>query len=133
VKGHTLPVPRAGNGAARFAFDDLMTRPVGAQDFLAIAKRFHTVVLDGVPVMGEGERNEAKRFITLVDTLYDGGRRIVVSAAAPAEDLYIGRQGAEAFEFARTISRLNEMRTDDYRAAHEAAPAVPSGESTPAA
>ncbi|KQT42889.1 ATPase [Aureimonas sp. Leaf454] len=132
VKGHTVPVPRAGNGAARFTFDDLMRRPVGSQDFLAIAKRFHTVVLDGVPVMGEGERNEAKRFITLVDTLYDVGRRIVVSAAAPAEDLYVGRQGAEAFEFARTISRLNEMRTDEYLAAHEVAPPGGAGASIPA-
>ncbi|KQT52615.1 MULTISPECIES: cell division protein ZapE [unclassified Aureimonas] len=122
VKGHTIAVPRAGNGAARFAFSDLMLKPVGAQDFLAIAKRFHTVVLDGVPVMGDAERNEAKRFITLVDTLYDVGRRIVLSAETPAEALYVGRQGAEAFEFARTISRLNEMRTEEYLAAHVATP-----------
>ncbi len=115
VKGRTIAVPRAGNGAARFAFDDLLARPLGAQDYLAIAKRFHTLVLDRVPVMGQAERNEAKRFINLVDALYDGGRRLVISAEAPAEALYRGRSGAEAFEFDRTVSRLHEMRSDEYQ------------------
>ena len=87
VKGRTLAVPRAGNGAARFSFDDLLKRPLGAQDYLALARRFHTIVLDGVPVMEQADRNEAKRFITLIDALYDGGRRIVMSAEAPAEEL----------------------------------------------
>ena len=116
VKGRIVPVPAAGNGAARFSFDDLLKRPLGAQDYLAIAKRFHTVMLDRVPVMTEAERNEAKRFITLIDTLYDSGRRVVISAEAPVETLYRGRNGIEAFEFARTISRLTEMRSADYLA-----------------
>ncbi|MBC8128936.1 MAG: cell division protein ZapE [Rhizobiaceae bacterium] len=114
VKGRTLSVPVAGNGAGRFSFDDLLKRPLGAQDYLALAKRFHTIVVERVPVMAEAERNEAKRFIMLVDALYDSGRRIVVSAEAPAETLYRGTNGTEAFEFARTVSRLTEMRSADY-------------------
>ena len=114
VKGRTIPVPRAGNGAARFSFDDLLKRPLGAQDYLALARRFHTVLVDDVPIMAEAERNEAKRFITLVDTLYDSGRRLVVSAEAPAKELYRAKNGTEAFEFDRTVSRLFEMRSKEY-------------------
>ncbi|MAU97435.1 MAG: cell division protein ZapE [Fulvimarina sp.] len=114
VKGRTIPVPRAGNGAARFSFDDLLKRPLGAQDYLALARRFHTVLVENVPVMAEAERNEAKRFITLVDALYDSGRRLVVSAAAPVDQLYQGQSGTEAFEFDRTASRLFEMRSKAY-------------------
>ncbi|WP_102959307.1 cell division protein ZapE [Mangrovicella endophytica] len=116
VKGRTVSVPRSGNGAARFTFDDLLRRPLGAQDFLALAKRFHTIVIENVPVMMEAERNEAKRFITLIDALYDAGRRVVISAAAPAQEIYAGRNGTEAFEFERTVSRLTEMRSRDYLA-----------------
>ena len=115
VKGRTIAVPRAGNGAARFGFDDLLARPLGAQDYLALARRFHTLVLDGVPVMGPAERNEAKRFINLVDALYDNGRRLVMSAEVPAEGLYRGKTGTEAFEFDRAISRLHEMRSQEYQ------------------
>ncbi|MCB8840680.1 cell division protein ZapE [Aurantimonas sp. VKM B-3413] len=114
VKGRTVAVPRAGNGAARFAFDDLLKRPLGAQDYLALARRFHTIVLEDVPVMAEAERNEAKRFITLVDALYDSGRRLVVSAEAPVDELYRAQNGTEAFEFDRTVSRLIEMRSEEY-------------------
>ncbi|WP_152046504.1 cell division protein ZapE [Aureimonas psammosilenae] len=114
VKGRTLGVPAAGNGVARFSFDDLMRRPLGAEDFLAIAARFHTVVLDRVPVMGLPERNEAKRLILLVDALYDARRRIVLSAEGPVEKLYTAPKGTEAFEFQRTVSRLIEMRSASY-------------------
>jgi cell division protein ZapE len=131
VKGRTVPVPRAGNGAARFTYDDLLRRPLGAQDYLAIARRFHTVMIDGVPVMSEAERNEAKRFIMLVDALYDSGRRLVMSADAPAESLYRGASGTEAFEFDRTGSRLIEMRSDDYLARSSAKPAAPAQSSAP--
>ncbi len=113
-RGRSIAVPRAGNGAARFAFADLCSRPLGAADFLALAARYHTLVVDGVPVIGANERNEAKRFILLVDTLYDAHRRIVVSAAAPADQLYRAPGGTEAFEFDRTVSRLIEMRSDAY-------------------
>ncbi|MFD2239210.1 cell division protein ZapE [Aureimonas populi] len=120
VKGRRIEVPRAGNGAARFTFDELVGRPLGAGDYLALAERFDTLFVEGVRVMGPAERNEAKRFIILVDTLYDAGRRIVVSAEAPADRLYQGRRGTEAFEFDRTVSRLIEMRSDDYGARFEA-------------
>lgn len=115
VKGRTVPVPLAGNGVARFGFGELVGRPLGAEDFLAIAARFHTLVLDGVTVMGLAERNEAKRFIMLIDALYDARRRIVVSAEASAERLYTGNRGIEAFEFQRTVSRLIEMRSAGYQ------------------
>ncbi|RIY02808.1 cell division protein ZapE [Aureimonas flava] len=118
-RGRSIAVPRAGAGAARFGFADLCARPLGAADFLALAARFHTVVVDGVPVIGAAERNEAKRFILLVDTLYDAHRRLVVSAAAPADRLYRAPSGTEAFEFDRTVSRLIEMRSDAYLAEAE--------------
>ncbi|KQT85515.1 cell division protein ZapE [Aurantimonas sp. Leaf443] len=114
IKGRTLSVPRAGNGAARFTHAELLQRPLGAQDYLALARRFHTLVLEGVPVMAEAERNEAKRLIALVDSLYDAGRRLVISADAPADALYRGRSGTETFEFQRTVSRLTQMRTREY-------------------
>ncbi|MEF2074092.1 cell division protein ZapE [Consotaella sp. CSK11QG-6] len=119
VKGRVVAVPRAGNGAARFGFSELLQRPLGAEDYLAIAARFHTVMIDGVPVMTQAERNEAKRFIILIDTLYDAGRRVVISAEAEAESLYKGHSGAEVFEFDRTASRLFEMRSQDYLATVE--------------
>ncbi|ALN71553.1 cell division protein ZapE [Aureimonas sp. AU20] len=116
VAGRRVAVPRAGNGAARFAFADLLQRPLGANDYLALAARYDTLMLEGIPVLRQDQRNEAKRFILLVDTLYDAGRRIVVSAAAPAHELYRASSGTELFEFDRTISRLTEMRSGDYLA-----------------
>lgn len=116
VAGRRIAVPRAGQGAARFTFADLLQRPLGANDYLAFAARYHTLVLDGVPVMTQDQRNEAKRFILLIDTLYDAGRRIILSAAAPAHELYRGTSGTELFEFDRTVSRLTEMRSDEYLA-----------------
>ncbi|WP_082640146.1 cell division protein ZapE [Aureimonas sp. N4] len=116
VAGRRIAVPRAGQGAARFAFADLLQRPLGANDYLALAARYHTLVLDGVPVMTQDQRNEAKRFILLIDTLYDAGRRIILSAAAPAHELYRANSGTELFEFDRTVSRLTEMRSDEYLA-----------------
>ena len=117
VLGRDLQVPRAAQGVARFDFADLCAQPLGPSDFLAIAHSFHTVMIDHIPVMDEDRRNEAKRFITLVDALYDGQVRIVVSAAAEPDGLYRGAEGTEAFEFARTASRLTEMRSLDYQKA----------------
>ncbi len=116
VKGRTVEAGRTGNGAARFTFGDLVRRPLGAGDFLALAERFDTIFLEGVTPMGEGERNEAKRFILLVDVLYDKGRRLAILAEVPVDRLYAGRRGTEAFEFDRTVSRLIEMRSHDYEA-----------------
>ena len=90
-------------------FDHLCRTPLGASDYLALVKRFDTVCLQGVPVMGPEDRNAVKRFIALVDTLYDGQRVLIVEADAMPEALYTATNGTEAFEFRRTISRLREM------------------------
>lgn len=114
VMGRKVPVPRASGGAARFSFEDLCDRPLAARDYLALADRFDTVFIDGIPVMAESSRNQAKRFILLIDTLYDRHIRLVASAAAPPDGLYAGRKGTEAFEFARTASRLIEMQSQEW-------------------
>ncbi|BCP55650.1 cell division protein ZapE [Kaistia sp. 32K] len=116
VLGRDVYVPQAVDGVARFDFADLCAKPLGASDYLAIAHAFHTVIIDHIPVMGDARRNEAKRFITLIDALYDGHVKIVVSAAAEPAGLYTAEDGIEAFEFARTASRLTEMRSEEYLA-----------------
>ncbi|MTI00249.1 cell division protein ZapE [Roseibium sp. RKSG952] len=115
-KGRIIPVPMAAAGAARFSFEDLCANPLGASDFLRIAHAFGTVFIENVPVMTKARRNEAKRFITLIDTLYDNGIKLVVSAAAEPHGLYVAADGTEAFEFDRTVSRLIEMRSEEYLA-----------------
>lgn len=120
VKGREVEVPRAAKGAARFGFEDLCAKPLGARDYLAIAARYDTVFVDDVPVMDLGKRNEAKRFILLIDTLYDNRIRLVVSAAATPDKLYRESSGTEAFEFERTASRLIEMQSQDYLEASKA-------------
>ena len=112
VKGRTLPVPQASRGAARFSFADLCEAPLAAADYLEIARRFHTVVLDGVPRMGPAQHNEARRFMTLIDVLYEHRVNLVASAADQPEALYPDGTGAR--EFHRTASRLAEMRSHDY-------------------
>jgi len=114
--GRYLDVPQAIDGVARFDFDALCRRPLGAADFLKIAQRFHTIIIDRIPALAENERNEAKRFIILIDALYDMRVKLIASAAGEPETLYAGADGAEAFEFARTASRLYEMRSADYLA-----------------
>jgi cell division protein ZapE len=114
--GRRLDVPQAIDGVARFDFDALCRRPLGSADYLKIAQRFHTVIIDRIPALAGNERNEAKRFIILIDALYDMRVKLIASAAGEPETLYAGRDGAEAFEFARTASRLYEMRSVDYLA-----------------
>jgi cell division protein ZapE len=114
--GRRLDVPQAIDGVARFGFDALCRRPLGSADYLDIAQRFHTVVLDRIPALAESERNEARRFIILIDALYDMRVKLIASAAGEPETLYAGKDGAEAFEFARTASRLYEMRSAEYLA-----------------
>jgi cell division protein ZapE len=114
VLGRDVAIPLAARGVARFDFSDLCARPLGASDYLAIAHAFDTVMIDHIPVMDVARRNEAKRFITLIDALYDGKVKLVVSAAAEPDELYFAESGTEAFEFARTASRLTEMRSQDY-------------------
>lgn len=114
VKGREVEVPEAGAGAARFTFAGLCETPLGASDYAAIAERYHTIFLDRVPVMQQANRNAAKRFITLIDTLYDRKNRLFVSAEADPDALYRAVSGTESFEFARTASRLTEMQSADY-------------------
>ena len=116
VKGHPVHVPRATMGVARFSFEELCGKPLAASDYLKVASKFHTILLDHVPVMGYERRNEAKRFIILIDTLYDHAVKLVASADAEPEELYTADEGYEALEFKRTASRLFEMRSQDYLA-----------------
>ena len=115
VQGRELVVEREVAGVARFTFPELCARPLGAGDYLAIAGRFHTVLLDRVPKLSPDKRNEAKRFVTLIDALYEARTKLVMSADAEPDDLYPSGDGA--FEFERTASRLMEMRTHEYLAA----------------
>ncbi len=112
VLGRELAVPRASFGAARFAFADLFEKPTAAPDYIALARHYHTIFLDGIPVMGREQRNEARRFITFIDTAYDCHTGLIASAAAEPHALYRAGDGAEHFE--RTASRLMEMRQPQY-------------------
>jgi cell division protein ZapE len=114
VKGHAVHVPYAAMGVARFSFADLCGKPFGASDYLKIAYEFHTVILDHIPVLNFDRRNEAKRFIILIDTLYDHSVKLLASATAQPDALYHAEQGYEAQEFKRTASRLIEMRSQAY-------------------
>ena len=114
VRGRTVKVPEEAGGVGRFSFADLCESPLGASDYMALANHFHTLILAAIPVMDETKRNEAKRFITLIDTLYDAQVKLVASAAAEAAGLYTADSGREAFEFERTVSRLIEMRSESY-------------------
>jgi cell division protein ZapE len=116
VKGHIVRVPRAAMGAARFTFHDLCGQPLGAGDYLRIAQEFHTLMVDHIPVIRAEQRNEAKRFITLVDALYDYAVELIASAEAEPAQLYEGEDGYEAHEFKRTASRLVEMASEAYLA-----------------
>jgi cell division protein ZapE len=98
------------------SFDALCREPRAAADYLALAGRFHTLVVDRIPVLGADERNPAKRLITLVDTLYDNGVKLFASAAGEPATLYTASEGKEAFEFRRTVSRLTEMRSSAWLA-----------------
>jgi cell division protein ZapE len=112
VKGRVLAIPRAARRVAWFSFAELCGQPLGAIDYLAIAERFHTVILGGIPVLSEDRRDEAKRFNTLVDTLYEAHANLVASAEEAPDRLYPAGDGS--FEFARTVSRLMEMQTPEY-------------------
>ena len=112
LKGRAVEVPQAAHGVARFSFEELCARPLGAADYIKIAQSFHTVLVDDVPLMGPERRNEAKRFVTLVDALYEAKTKLILSAAAEPSALY--REGDGAFAFERTVSRLMEMQSRDY-------------------
>lgn len=112
VKGHKLHVPMAMGRVAYFHFNDLCKEAFAAVDYIEICEKFDVIYIEAIPFMGVTARNEAKRFIALVDALYDTRRRVVVTAEKDPRDLYKGMD--HAFEFTRTKSRLQEMRTTDY-------------------
>lgn len=112
--GREIHVPKCLKGVAVFSFKRLCGEARGAPDYLAIAHRFHTVILVGIPRLGPENRNEAARFVTLVDALYENRVKLLAAADAQPDDLYIAGDGA--FEFERTASRLHEMASDEYLA-----------------
>ena len=116
VKGRAVHVPCAAMGVARFTFHDLCQQPLAAADYLKIAHEFHTIMIDHIPVMDYERRDEAKRFIILIDTLYDNAIKLIASAEAEPDALYHASDGFEAYEFNRTASRLIEMRSQAYLA-----------------
>ena len=114
VLGRKVTVPQAVGGVARADFDDLCGIPLGPADYLALSTHFHTLVLDGVPRLGPDNFDRARRFITLIDTLYEHRCKLVASAAAVPDKLY--EQGENAAMFQRTASRLMEMQSHEYLA-----------------
>jgi cell division protein ZapE len=116
IKGRVLHVPCSAHGVARFSFADICEEPLAASDYLRLARDYHTIIIDRIPVMDYSGRNAAKRFITLIDTLYDNGVKLMASAAADPLSLYVATEGNEASEFKRTSSRLIEMSSESYLA-----------------
>jgi cell division protein ZapE len=112
VHGREMPVAHAAKGVARFDFEDLCAKPLGPADFLALARKYRAVVVDGIPTMTDAIRDQARRFMMLIDALYERRTTLVCSAAAEPEALYAGTDWG--FEFDRTVSRLMEMRSSDY-------------------
>ena len=126
VLGRDVAVPEQAANVARFQFADLCEKPLASADYLCIAEHFHTLIVEQIPVIAAHRRNEAKRFINLIDTLYDRHVKLIASAEAEPQNLYAGTDGREVFEFERTASRLIEMRSEDYLA-------LPHGPATSAA
>lgn len=122
--GRFVDVPQAANGIARFSFAELCEAPLASVDYLALAQQFHALILDDIPLISQKGANVAKRFINLVDTLYDHHVKLYASAAAPPAGLYTNASGYEAFEFSRTISRLTEMASEEYLAAPHGPPSA---------
>jgi cell division protein ZapE len=130
IKGRILHVPCSADGVARFSFKDLCEMPLAASDYLRLAHDYHTIMIDHIPVMDFSERNAAKRFIALIDTLYDNAVKLMASAAADPVSLYLATEGYEANEFKRTSSRLIEMSSESYLAlAHGHKDSTASGSS----
>lgn len=111
VKGRDIPV-RTANGAARFSFAELCEQPHGAEDYIKIGEEFHSIFIENIPKLGYDRRNETKRLMTLIDVLYDMRKRVVITADAAPDKIYTGHD--YEFEFARTVSRLQEMQSSSY-------------------
>ena len=114
VSGRRLVFEQSCGGLLRATFDELCNSALGAGDYLALSSRYHSLFLEGVPVMSLSDRNAAKRFVILIDTWYDSRRALVIEAAAEPDGLYTATSGTESFEFARTVSRLQEMRDSKW-------------------
>lgn len=112
VLGRKLYVPQAAHACARFTFAELCEKPLGPPDYLALAQNFRTVFVEHIPALKTSQRNEAKRFVLLIDTLYDAGVRLVASSARPPDQIYPA--GDHRFEFGRTVSRLKEMQSASW-------------------
>src|SRR6202140_4880277 len=131
IKGRILHVPCSADGVARFLFEDLCEKPLAASDYLRLARDYHTIIIDRIPVMDYPDRNAAKRFIALIDTLYDNAVKLMASAEADPPSLYVATEGYEANEFKRTASRLIEMSSESYLALpHGHKDSAASGSST---
>jgi cell division protein ZapE len=131
IKGRILHVPCSANGVARFSFADICEKPLAASDYLRLARDYHTIIIDRIPVMDYENRNAAKRFIALIDTLYDNAVKLMASAEADPLSLYVATDGVEAIEFKRTSSRLIEMSSEYYLALpHGHKDSAASGSST---
>jgi len=131
IKGRILHVPCSADGVARFSFADLCEKPLAASDYLRLAHDYHTILVDRIPVMDYPDRNAAKRFIALIDTLYDNAVKLMASAEADPPSLYVATEGHEANEFKRTASRLIEMSSESYLALpHGHKDSAASGSST---
>jgi cell division protein ZapE len=131
IKGRILHVPCSADGVARFSFADICEKPLAASDYLRLAHDYHTIMIDRIPVMDYAERNAAKRFIALIDTLYDNAVKLMASADADPVSLYVATEGNEANEFKRTASRLIEMSSESYLALpHGHKDSAASGSST---
>jgi len=131
IKGRVLHVPCSAQGVARFSFADICEKPLAASDYLRLAHDYHTIMIDRIPVMDYPGRNAAKRFIALIDTLYDNAVKLMASAQADPLSLYLATEGHEADEFKRTSSRLIEMSSESYLALpHGHKDSAASGSST---
>jgi len=112
--GRSIPVPRQAMGAARFSFAELCERPLGARDYVKLSHAFDALMIERVPQFDRTRTDASKRFILLVDTLYDRGVKLAASFAAPLDEL--GRDDKTKAEFARCVSRLIEMQSAQYLA-----------------
>ena len=99
-------------GCARFDFQELCAKPLGAEDYLAISNEFDVIFIENIPILPSEKRNEAKRFVSLIDALYDNKKKVFISAHGQPDEIY--KKGDSQFEFKRCISRLHEMRSKEY-------------------
>jgi cell division protein ZapE len=131
IKGRLLHVPCSAQGVARFFFAELCEKPLAASDYLRLAHDYHTIMIDRIPIMDYSKHNAAKRFITLIDALYDNAVKLMASADADPLSLYVATDGQEANQFKRTSSRLIEMSSESYLALpHGHKDSAASGSST---